>query len=137
AVDSLGAGGERRRHVQDGRRAAPALYVQGSHARKGRDRVLPDRRAKRAHVVRPPRAARLRAGPELRRLVDGVGQPRRRADRKVKAWGGPRVPPPPPPSPPRGRGGFFGGAGGGGGFAGVFFFWAFPRGGGGFGGGGG
>jgi hypothetical protein len=46
-------------------------------------RVLPDRRAQRAHVVRPPRAARVRERQELRRLVDGVGQPRGRADRAL------------------------------------------------------
>jgi hypothetical protein len=32
-------------------------------------------------VVRPPRAAGLRARRQLRRFVDGVGQPRGRADR--------------------------------------------------------
>src|SRR6266699_3481793 len=39
-------------------------------------------RAQRSYLVRPPRATGLRDGQELRRLVDGVGQPRRRADRK-------------------------------------------------------
>ena len=35
-----------------------------------------------AHLVRAPRAARLRERQELRRLVDRVGEPRRRADRE-------------------------------------------------------
>ena len=82
AVDPLGAGGPRRRHVQERGRAARALRGQGRHARPGGDGVLPHRRAQRAHVVRPPRAARLPGRPQLRRLLDRVGQPRRRTDRE-------------------------------------------------------
>ena len=50
---------------------------------QGRHRLLPHRRALVALVVRPARAARLRAGPQLRRLVDRVRQPHRRADREA------------------------------------------------------
>ena len=88
AVDPVGAGRPRRRHVQVAGRAARALRRQGRDAREGGARVLPHRRAQRAHVVRPPRAARLPGRQELRRLVDRVGQPRRRADRAVGATAG-------------------------------------------------
>src|SRR5207253_5581813 len=46
------------------------------------DRLLPHRRAVESHVVRPQLPARPQQGAQLRRLVDGVGQPRRRADRQ-------------------------------------------------------
>ena len=72
----------RRRHVQVGRRAARALRGQGRVARQGGDGVLPDRRAQRAHLVRPARAPGLRGRAELRRVLDRVGQPRRRAHRE-------------------------------------------------------
>jgi hypothetical protein len=42
---------------------------------------LPHRRAERSHVVRAPRAPGLRECPQLRRLVDRVGQSSRRPDR--------------------------------------------------------
>ena len=45
-------------------------------------RLLPDRRALGAHVVRAARAARRAGRQELRRLVDRVGEPRQRADRE-------------------------------------------------------
>jgi hypothetical protein len=45
--------------------------------------LLPHRRAQQPHVVRAHLPARLREGPQLRRQLDGVGQPRRRADREV------------------------------------------------------
>ncbi len=50
-------------------------------------RLLPHRRALRAHLVRAARAPRPRARQELRRLLDRVGQPRRRPgrDRGVEA----------------------------------------------------
>ena len=70
----VGERGPGRRHLQVGRRAPGALRRQGHHLREGSDRLLPHRRAQRAHVVRPQRAARLRAGAKLRRLVDGVGK---------------------------------------------------------------
>ena len=56
---------------------------QGHHQRRADHRLLPDRRALGAHVVRAARAARQARREELRRLVDRVGQPRRRADREV------------------------------------------------------
>ena len=45
-------------------------------------RLLPHRRALGTHLVRAARAARPRRRQELRRLVDRVGQPGRRADRE-------------------------------------------------------
>jgi hypothetical protein len=99
----------RRRDFQDRRRAPRSLWRQGHHARQGGHGVLPDRRAQRSHVVRPPRAARFRARAKLRRLVDGMGQPRRRTDREglltrlaATAFAG-RSPPPPPPDAARGE----------------------------------
>src|SRR5207248_8297924 len=69
------------RPLQAGRRAPRDLRRQG-HRSEGRDdRLLPDRRAERAHLVRPEVPARPRARPELRRLVDGMGLPHRGADR--------------------------------------------------------
>src|SRR5262249_7014541 len=50
--------------------------------RPGHDRVLPDRRAFLAHLVRAARAARAREREELRRLVDRVRLAGRRADRE-------------------------------------------------------
>ena len=82
-------------------------------ARHGRDLVLPHRRALQPHLVRAPRAARLRAGAQLRRLVDGVrlagGRPRRAVAVAVGRRGE-RVRPDPAPArevgrrPARGRG---------------------------------
>ena len=43
------------------------------------------------HLVRAPRAARLRAGPQLRRLLDRVRQPHRRADREAGRGRGRRL----------------------------------------------
>ena len=83
AVDPVGAGGQRGRHLQVGRRAARALQRQGRPQRRRADhRLLPHRRALGAHLVRAARAARRGRRQELRRLVDRVGQPRRRADRE-------------------------------------------------------
>ena len=64
------------------RGAGRALRRQGRHAGQGGRRLLPDRRAIRAYVVRAQRVARVRERAELRRLVDRVGQPGRRADRE-------------------------------------------------------
>ena len=52
------------------------LYEQDNGLKKsaGDDRLLPDRRALVAHLVRAHLSARLRQRPELRRLVDRVGQ---------------------------------------------------------------
>ena len=62
-----------------------AVRLEGHHGGQGRHRVLPHRRAVEPHLVRPPRAPRLRSRPQLRRVVDRVRQPRRRADREVRA----------------------------------------------------
>ena len=78
---------QRGRHVQVGRRAARALRRQGRAQRRARDRVLPDRRALRAHLVRAARAAGTRRGPQLRRLLDRVGQHGRRPDREGRLSG--------------------------------------------------
>ena len=79
-LGALGAGGQRGRHLQIGGGAARPLHRQGSDLRRRSDhRLLPDRRALRSHLVRPARAARSGRGQELRRLLDRVGQPRRRS----------------------------------------------------------
>ncbi len=58
-LGALGPGGERGRDLQVRRRAARALHVQGRDRRRNAgDRLLPDRRALGAHLVRAPRAAR-------------------------------------------------------------------------------
>ena len=70
-----------------------ALYVQqnGLDPREGRRRLLPHRRAQQPHLVRADLPARLREGAQLRRQLDRVGQPGRRADREVARGGdGPR-----------------------------------------------
>ncbi len=64
---------------------------QGHHQRRADHRLLPDRRALGAHVVRAARAARQARREELRRLVDRVGQPGRRAYREVLASRSPRM----------------------------------------------
>ncbi len=71
-----------------GGRPAVAVREQGHHPGQGRHRLLPDRRAVVAFVVRAARAARLRARPQLRRIVDRVRQPHRCADREAGAGGG-------------------------------------------------
>ena len=83
AVRSLGDRGSRRRDVQERRRAARHVRGEGCDPGQGSARVLPDRRALGAHVVRAARAPRLRERQELRRVVDRVGQPRRRPDRAL------------------------------------------------------
>ena len=60
-------------------RARPHLRRGRRDARPRRDRVLPHRRALEPHLVRPPRDPRLPEGAQLRRVVDRVRQPRRRA----------------------------------------------------------
>ncbi|CAA9552843.1 MAG: Thiosulfate sulfurtransferase, rhodanese, partial [uncultured Thermoleophilia bacterium] len=81
-VDPVGQGGAGGRHVQAGRGAARPLRRTGGRHLEADDGVLPHRRALQPHLVRAPRAARLGRRPELRRLLDGVGQPRRRPDRE-------------------------------------------------------
>ncbi|CAA9467124.1 MAG: Thiosulfate sulfurtransferase, rhodanese, partial [uncultured Solirubrobacteraceae bacterium] len=81
-VDPVGAGGHRGRHLQVRRPARGALRLQGRH-RHGLDhRLLPHRRALGAHLVRAARAAGQGQRQELRRLVDRMGQPGRRAGRE-------------------------------------------------------
>jgi 3-mercaptopyruvate sulfurtransferase SseA len=59
--------------------------------RRRRHRLLPHRRAFEPHLVRAHPPPRLRAGPQLRRLVDRVGQHRSRPDRhRHRARRGPR-----------------------------------------------
>ncbi len=74
------------------RRARRDLPRRGRPAgRRRRDRLLPHRRALEPHLVRAHPPARLRAGAQLRRLVDRVGQRRARADRHGRrARRGPR-----------------------------------------------
>ena len=75
-------GRQRRRHLQDRRRAAGALRgAKGITGDQRGHRVLPDRRAVVAHLVRAAGAARLRERQELRRLVDRVRLARRRTRR--------------------------------------------------------
>ena len=82
AQRALVQGGERGRHVPLRRRAPPALPGRrGTGLRQGHHRLLPDRRALGAHLVRPARAARPAQRQELRRLVDRVRVAGRRADR--------------------------------------------------------
>jgi len=56
-----------------------ALRLQRHHRRQGSDRLLPYRRAQLAHVVRAEIFAGHRECPQLRRIMDGVGQPYRRS----------------------------------------------------------
>ncbi len=87
-IDPVGPDGQGGRHVQERRGPRHAVRGQGGHARQGRHRLLPDRRAVEPLVVRPPRAAWLQPRPQLRRLVDRVRQHDRRPDREAGA--GPR-----------------------------------------------
>ena len=65
------------------RRAAAALRRRGRHARRADHRLLPHRRALQPHLVRAQVPARLPQRQELRRLLDRVGQPGRRARREA------------------------------------------------------
>ena len=60
-----------------------ALRRRGRDRRQAGDRVLPHRRALEPHLVRAEVPARLPEREELRRLVDRVGQSRRRAGREA------------------------------------------------------
>ena len=55
----------------------------GVDSRQAGDRLLPHRRAVEPHVVRAEASARLQEREELRRVVDRVGQPGRRAGREA------------------------------------------------------
>src|SRR6266508_1863500 len=82
---ALEARGQRRRHLQDGRRAARHLRGRARlRQRRRRDRLLPHRRALQSHLVRPHPPARLPAGAQLRRLLGGVGQRGAGADRALR-----------------------------------------------------
>ena len=85
----VGPDGPRGRHVQGPRRAQRPVRGQGHHARQGRHRLLPHRRALQPLLVRPPRAPRLPPRPQLRRQLDRVGQHGRRADREAGGGAGP------------------------------------------------
>ena len=70
------------------------LYLRGQQALADErdDRLLPHRRAQQPHVVRAEVPARLRERPQLRRHLDRVGQPGRRADREIDCRPGPSGP---------------------------------------------
>ncbi len=80
---SLVAGRQRRRHVQIGQGSGKAVS-QGfrPEAPQRDDRLLPDRRAVEPYLVRAQVPARVSEHPQLRRLVDRMGQHRGRADRQ-------------------------------------------------------
>ena len=62
-----------------------------AQGRRRRDRLLPHRRALQPHLVRPHPPPRLPGSPELRRILDRVGQRRARPDRpRCRAGRGPR-----------------------------------------------
>ena len=74
---------QRGRHVQVGRGAEGDLRGRGrAQADRRRRRLLPDRRAVEPDLVRPDLPARLPQGPQLRRLLVRVGQPRPGPDRQ-------------------------------------------------------
>ena len=83
-VRALGADGQRGRHLQDADELAAHYAAKGVTRRQGHHRLLPDRRALEPHLVRAPRAARLPAGPQLRRLLDRVGLDGQRAHREPR-----------------------------------------------------
>ena len=64
-----------------------ALRRQGHHRRPAGDHLLPHRRALQPYLVRPEVPARLPEREELRRVLDRVGQPRRRAGRARRRCG--------------------------------------------------
>ncbi len=67
------------------------IYLDGAglRRRRRRGRVLPDRRALRAHLVRAQAPARIRERAQLRRILDRVGQRGARADRHRRRAGNP------------------------------------------------
>src|SRR6185312_12079057 len=81
AQRAVGARGECGRKLQERRRPARDLR-KGKRPRAGRrrHRVLPDRRALVAHMVRADISPRLQEGPQLRRQLDRMGERRARAD---------------------------------------------------------
>ena len=82
AERAVGTRGRRRRRIQDPRRARRDLPRRGGTAGRRLDRrLLPHRRAVEPHVVRAEAPPRVRGRPQLRRLLDRVGQRGPRADR--------------------------------------------------------
>ena len=81
---ALEAGGQRRRHVQDRPRPEGHLRRRDrAELRRRHRRLLPHRGAVEPHLVRAHPAARLPDRPQLRRLVDRVGQLRPGPDREA------------------------------------------------------
>src|SRR5207249_10471854 len=74
---SVGQELQRRRHVQEFRRSAIAVCRAGYYGGSAGHRVLPHRRAIESDLVCVEASARVQQRQELRRLVDGMGQPRR------------------------------------------------------------
>ena len=72
----------RGRNVQErARNCARCTWTRtDSGAGERNDRLLPHRRAQQPHVVRPEIPARVRKRPQLRRELDGMGEPGGRAD---------------------------------------------------------
>src|ERR1035437_5037559 len=83
-------GGSRAGDLPDRGPTPPALPGRGHHPGPGGGRLLPDRGALGPQLVRPERAVGLPQRPQLRRLLDGVGQPGQGPDRKVTEGPGDR-----------------------------------------------
>ncbi|CAA9491521.1 MAG: Thiosulfate sulfurtransferase, rhodanese, partial [uncultured Rubrobacteraceae bacterium] len=81
---AVGAGRTGGRHLQERGRAQGDLRGRGGPLRGPRGRrLLPHRGALQPHLVRAQLPARLRQRPQLRRLLDGVGQLRGRPHRAL------------------------------------------------------
>ena len=80
---SVGEELQRRWDVQERGGSEGALRRAGDQRRRPRDCVLPHRRAVQPHVVRDEVSARVQKREELRRLVDRVGESRRRRRRET------------------------------------------------------
>ncbi|VWX48778.1 hypothetical protein MICRO80W_170005 [Micrococcus luteus] len=92
-VRAVGVRGQRGRHLQVPCRAGAGLpHRRRAAGGRRRDRLLPHRRAVLPHLVRAQVPARPRGRPQLRRLLDRVGQRRAPADRRRRRAGrGPRA----------------------------------------------
>src|SRR5713226_6872405 len=84
------------RPCRDGR-LAESPCPRAAAGGQGRHRVLPDRGEVLAHLVRPEVSPRLPERAELRRLLDGMWEPRKDADREALIPTS-RTRPPKPPS---------------------------------------
>ncbi len=98
---SLVDGRQRGWNFQVGRGTEEALSREGRGPGRRCDRLLPHRRAQLPYLVRPQVSARPRNRPQLRRLVDRMGKPDRRADRKDRSRFGLLSRPAIPNGPPR------------------------------------